>query len=73
MTLVPLVVLAFWIGLYPKPFFRILEEPVQRLVLQLEKADVYPEHVYRMEPRTPLAQSQPSAEADETLSRLATR
>jgi NADH-quinone oxidoreductase subunit M len=55
LTLVPLVVLSFWIGLYPKPFFRILEEPVQRLVLQLEKADIYPEHVVRIDPRMPLA------------------
>ncbi len=34
-TLVPLVILAFWIGLYPKPFFRILERPVARLVQQV--------------------------------------
>ncbi len=34
-TLVPLAVLAFWIGLYPRPFFRILERPVARLVQQV--------------------------------------
>jgi NADH-quinone oxidoreductase subunit M len=28
----PLVVLAFWIGLYPKPFFQILEQPVNNIV-----------------------------------------
>jgi len=28
----PLVILAFWIGLYPKPFFQILEQPVQHIV-----------------------------------------
>jgi len=28
----PLVILAFWIGLYPKPFFQILEQPVNQLV-----------------------------------------
>jgi NADH-quinone oxidoreductase subunit M len=49
MTLVPLVVLAFWIGLYPKPFFRILDEPVQRLVQQLNKADIYPDDIVRVE------------------------
>jgi NADH-quinone oxidoreductase subunit M len=27
-----LVILAFWIGLYPKPFFQILEQPVNQLV-----------------------------------------
>ncbi len=31
-TLVPLVVLAFWIGIYPKPLFKVLETPVERLV-----------------------------------------
>ena len=31
-TLVPLVILAFWIGLYPKPYFRILEKPVAQIV-----------------------------------------
>ena len=37
MTLLPLVVLAFWIGLYPAPFFRILEKPVQKIVAQVER------------------------------------
>ena len=32
MTLVPLVVAAFWIGLYPKPFFNVLERPVTNIV-----------------------------------------
>jgi NADH-quinone oxidoreductase subunit M len=36
-TLVPLVILAFWIGLYPKPFFRILERPVAKLVQQVNR------------------------------------
>jgi len=27
-TFVPLLIVAFWIGLYPKPFFQILEQPV---------------------------------------------
>src|SRR6202161_4137022 len=31
-TLVPLIVMAFWIGLYPKPFFKILEQPVNQIV-----------------------------------------
>jgi NADH-quinone oxidoreductase subunit M len=35
-TLLPLVVLAFWIGLAPAPLFRVLEEPVARIVQQVE-------------------------------------
>jgi NADH-quinone oxidoreductase subunit M len=31
-TFVPLIIMAFWIGLYPKPFFEILEQPVKELV-----------------------------------------
>ena len=31
-TLAPLVILAFWIGIYPKPFFAYIEKPVQRIV-----------------------------------------
>jgi hypothetical protein len=33
-TLIPLVVLAIWIGVYPWSFFSILEAPVERLVQQ---------------------------------------
>jgi NADH-quinone oxidoreductase subunit M len=32
LTFAPLIVLALWIGLYPKPFFQILEQPVNQLV-----------------------------------------
>jgi NADH-quinone oxidoreductase subunit M len=32
MTLVPLVIWAFWIGLYPKPFFQVLDKPVAAIV-----------------------------------------
>ncbi len=31
----PLVVVAFWIGLYPKPFMDVLRQPVQKLVTQV--------------------------------------
>jgi NADH-quinone oxidoreductase subunit M len=41
-TLVPLVALSFWIGLYPAPVFRVLDEPVQRLVQQVEKTYEFP-------------------------------
>jgi NADH-quinone oxidoreductase subunit M len=34
-VLLPLIVLSFWIGIYPKPFFAYLEKPVQRIVQQV--------------------------------------
>src|SRR3989441_2354980 len=40
-TLVPLVVLAFWIGIYPKPFFAVIEKPVENIVRQVNP-DFYP-------------------------------
>src|ERR1700750_2316153 len=30
-TFVPLIIMALWIGLYPKPFFQILEQPTMQL------------------------------------------
>ena len=35
-TFVPLMIMALWIGLYPKPFFQILEPPVKQLVTNIE-------------------------------------
>ena len=35
LTFTPLIILALWIGLYPKPFFEILELPVKQLVMQV--------------------------------------
>ncbi len=32
LTFAPLVICAFWIGLYPKPFFQILDQPVNQIV-----------------------------------------
>jgi NADH-quinone oxidoreductase subunit M len=49
MTLVPLVVLMIWIGLYPKPVFELMEKPVDYIVHKVqpdyfERAGVtYPE------------------------------
>src|SRR5208283_2542643 len=34
-VLIPLVVMAFWIGIYPKPFFAVIEKPVERIVRQV--------------------------------------
>jgi NADH-quinone oxidoreductase subunit M len=37
LTFVPLLIMAFWIGLYPKPFFRILEQPVNQIVQDVRR------------------------------------
>ena len=36
-TFVPLIIMALWIGLYPKPFFQILEQPVNNLVATVNR------------------------------------
>ncbi|HVO81092.1 MAG TPA: NADH-quinone oxidoreductase subunit M, partial [Terriglobales bacterium] len=38
LTFAPLIVMAFWIGLYPKPFFQILEQPVNQIVENYQAA-----------------------------------
>jgi len=40
-TFVPLLALALWIGLYPKPFFQILEQPVNQTVVAV-RGQEYP-------------------------------
>ncbi len=52
-TLLPLAVLCFWIGLYPKPFFQVLDEPVTRLVAQVEKTYEFPKEVAIVHPAAP--------------------
>jgi NADH-quinone oxidoreductase subunit M len=47
--LLPLVILAFWIGLYPTPFFRAMEKPIDKLVRQVE-GTYYTEAVASAEP-----------------------
>jgi len=36
-TFAPLLIMAFWIGLYPKPFFEILRQPVNSLVATMNR------------------------------------
>jgi NADH-quinone oxidoreductase subunit M len=40
-TFLPLIAIAFWIGLYPKPLFQILDQPVTALVEQINHPQVY--------------------------------
>ncbi|HXZ10848.1 MAG TPA: NADH-quinone oxidoreductase subunit M [Candidatus Sulfotelmatobacter sp.] len=51
-TLIPLVVLAFWIGIYPAPLFRVLDRPVQALVERVNP-DYY--HAQAPAPAAPAA------------------
>src|ERR1700691_2742793 len=37
LTFVPLLIMAFWIGLYPKPFLQILEQPVNQIMADVHK------------------------------------
>ena len=39
--LIPLIAMCVWIGLYPKPFFQILDKPVARIVNQLNSPAGY--------------------------------
>ena len=32
----PLIALAIWIGIYPKPYFDVLEKPVQQIVERVQ-------------------------------------
>jgi NADH-quinone oxidoreductase subunit M len=41
-TLVPLVLLCFWIGLYPKPFLEFLHQPVARIAAVVQPAKFAP-------------------------------
>jgi NADH-quinone oxidoreductase subunit M len=38
LTLVPLLVFIFWIGLYPKPFFTLMAPAVDKLVSIIQAA-----------------------------------
>jgi NADH-quinone oxidoreductase subunit M len=40
-TFVPLIICAFWIGLYPKPLFRILDQPVTEMVERINSNGYY--------------------------------
>jgi NADH-quinone oxidoreductase subunit M len=57
-TFVPLIIAALWIGLYPKPFFQILEQPVNNLVMT-----VRPDYPLKGVPMNAQAQPVPAAEA----------
>jgi NADH-quinone oxidoreductase subunit M len=55
-TFLPLIAMALWIGLYPKPFFAILDQPVTALVEQINHPKVY--NVRQLQPPVAKAQIQ---------------
>jgi NADH-quinone oxidoreductase subunit M len=67
LTFVPLLIAAFWIGLYPKPFFQILEQPVNHLVATVHQNDAQPQGMMNaaVQPETlpaiPAASAPPTA------------
>ncbi len=40
--IIPLVVLVFWMGIYPKPFFARIEKPVEKIIQQVNPAFYQP-------------------------------
>ena len=40
-TLIPLVGLAFWIGIYPSPVLKMIEKPVKFIVQHYENSQQY--------------------------------
>jgi NADH-quinone oxidoreductase subunit M len=63
--LLPLVALAFWIGVRPAPFFEILDEPARRLVRQVEKTYEYPRGAAGLDPRPSVARQAPRRSGEE--------
>jgi len=58
--LMPLVILAFWIGLYPKPIFRVIKAPVNHLVEQMN-----PDYFKRQHVEFDLEKAKPHVTAEE--------
>jgi NADH-quinone oxidoreductase subunit M len=60
LTFVPLLIMAFWIGLYPKPFFQILEQPVNKIVADVHTVRVDANFNAALQPE-PQSTKQPAA------------
>ncbi len=58
-TFVPLLIMAFWIGLYPKPFFEILEQPVNHTIAVVRPD--YPQPATAVAAKTPAPETESDA------------
>jgi NADH-quinone oxidoreductase subunit M len=56
-TLVPLVVLCFWIGLYPKPFLAYLHKPVAQILDVVQPGKFAPRTVQAAAPQAPVVET----------------
>src|SRR6476619_2512907 len=54
-TFVPLIIMALWIGLYPKPFFQILEQPTLQLSRSVQEGAKNPNEVAATPEAAPLS------------------
>ncbi|MBI2214287.1 MAG: NADH-quinone oxidoreductase subunit M [Acidobacteria bacterium] len=63
-TLIPLVVCMFWIGIYPKPFFDIMEEPVNYIVKKVEPNYFEKAGIQYVEPPLMEGHEQPAEHAE---------
>ncbi len=58
-TLLPLVALCFWIGVYPKPFLDFLHTPAQSLAGLIQPDKFQPRLVHAAAPPTTLVHDEP--------------
>ncbi len=71
-TLLPLIIMAFWIGLYPAPFFDALEEPVNKIVEAVRPGYFQAEQLEaRDEPIVPVAAVAEPSISDDPVSPVA--
>ena len=58
--MLPLIAWAFWIGIYPKPFFDILDRPVANIVERVNKPDNGVRQAQNPEPLLPARLGSPA-------------
>jgi NADH-quinone oxidoreductase subunit M len=59
-TLVPLVVLCFWIGVYPKPFLEFLHKPAANVAAIVQPAKYGPTTALAASPHDPATGTEPA-------------